>query len=388
MDGKREKAARNACGVGLQLETGGGCDDVVVVGCLDGSPAQRSGAIQSGDVLDVVNGVSVAGLALWRVREAILGQPGTAVRLEFRRGPGGFRQVFEVVLVRQATSSHTAALTRDAPPAKASWSEAAESTSDSALHKNDLDHTVFDQGHLTSAIWASRGGDLSRRASRRPVRENGSAGIQNATWHDNAPSPLAGGEEGLCLSGYKTASDRDLKAWIADGEEGFHKNSGNMRESEGFGRWEWVSRYAIGTDKSWPQDEDPFLPSLSVSPEQLLRASQENPNGQDGSESLGRSAEPAMERRNRSFLNERSPGQSTLASRPPLPSPSQRDQSPSAFDKKRLEETSQDPQILPERLETDSQRGEELHARVAVLDNENKRLKQRVHELEAMHRRC
>ena len=380
--------APDACGVGLQLETGGRHDDVVVVaGCLVGSPAHRSGEIRSGDVLEIVNGVSVAGLALWRVREAILGQPGTTVRLHLRRGSGGLR---EVVLARQASSLRAAPWAMDA----SAWSDAAESVGDSALHKNDLVCAAFGQEPFDSTIWASVGNDPTKRARRQPLQEGGSGGGNlNPAWRGNAPADCA---EASRLSGFKGAIDRESTAGSADNEDGFDKSSASMRESGGVGGWEWVSRYAIGTDDSRLQENDPFLPSLSVTPERSLLASRGEGGGggagRHGADITAHPAEAASQQGNESLYHDKFHGRPSSAHRPPLHSycpqshePCGESRGQGLQDNKSCEGLySGHTRSRPEESESDLQRSEELHARLAVLDHENTRLKHRIDELEAV----
>jgi hypothetical protein len=90
------------CGVGLELEKAGIHDDVVVAGCLRWGSAHQSGAIFRGDVLVSVNDTSVFGLPLVRVREAIRGLAGSTVKLRLKHAArGGHARIFDIVLERQ-----------------------------------------------------------------------------------------------------------------------------------------------------------------------------------------------------------------------------------------------------------------------------------------------
>ncbi len=73
-------------GIGVQLTEQNG--RVVIVGVLEGSPA-ADGGVLPGDVITMVNGVSVEGRSLTEVRQLIAGEEGTAVTLGLARPATG-----------------------------------------------------------------------------------------------------------------------------------------------------------------------------------------------------------------------------------------------------------------------------------------------------------
>jgi carboxyl-terminal processing protease len=84
-----------ATGVGLDLETQGGC--VCVAGTVAGSPAQRAGLLP-GDRLLAVDDSSTEGWSIERARDALRGEEGSLVRLAVVRGQGD--SMFAVTLRR------------------------------------------------------------------------------------------------------------------------------------------------------------------------------------------------------------------------------------------------------------------------------------------------
>jgi len=391
-------AADAACGVGLELETGGVGAAVVVAGCVAGSPAHRSRSIRAGDVLAAVDGVSIAGFALWRIREAICGRPDTTVRLSFRRrqrGPG--QDIFHVVLARQPPQWDMDA---------SAWSAEAAGPADSALHEADLDGAALDQEHFDSTIWAARGQSPSRQSHANAWRWSAHEGVGAARLskmsHVATRAVSNASTTGLGESDqYYTGPSRPESSWFADGAKSSRPAACGDRE---VGGWEWVSRYAIGAEEPRLQDDesdDPFLPSLSASPELRNPYDATPRHGSVARRRVGR-GEEVSPRRDGSFRHERSP-----AARPPLPTlqsqgPGQRVQGQHPPTHEQTNTTKADRRTNghllveepngPRRMHLDNSESdlrsddEELHARVAVLGSENRRLKQRVDELEAFHR--
>jgi C-terminal processing protease CtpA/Prc len=78
-----------------------------------GSPAEGCGVISKGDVLMNVNGHPAVGMSLAQVKSAIVGPPGTPVKLILERPQGSSTFRFEVCLFRGHTKTGSKQL---APP--------------------------------------------------------------------------------------------------------------------------------------------------------------------------------------------------------------------------------------------------------------------------------
>lgn len=81
----RERGSFTGIGVELAWD-----DGLVVVACLDGSPAAASG-LRPGDRLRSIDGTKVAGLSFYRAGDLLVGPEGSQARLEVERGRGVFR---------------------------------------------------------------------------------------------------------------------------------------------------------------------------------------------------------------------------------------------------------------------------------------------------------
>ena len=185
------------CGVGLELETTGTYDDVLVAGCLGGSSSHTCGVILRGDMLLSVDGISFFGQPLGQVRAAIRGPRGSIVRVTLQRVFALKRQqqaagdgVYEVVLTRQHPSVP--------PPFSRGGGdvERRDSSSHSAgLFSNILDSTASEQGEMNCSIWTSDAEDLPPPPPRRPLMHKSNWTERQSHVHGHVPLSAAGDKD-------------------------------------------------------------------------------------------------------------------------------------------------------------------------------------------------
>jgi hypothetical protein len=324
-------------GVGLELERearGPAAPVVVVAGCVHLSPAALCGAIRSGDVLLSVDGLSVGAQPLEQIRGVICGRPGSLVRLAFRRPPrgpgaGGAGQIkFEVVLERGRPAAPPQ---RAALAAPASYGDALDAASVGAGARDGADHELLEsifaagQGEGDSTFWASAVADLPppppRPSARGEHRRRSAAGSvpvegfrdQEPSWFGGSAS--LGGREapgetrGRERERHGDGARRGNAEWKDASNEGFHPRAGadsfsspstqysrslahanpqlhlhqqprsRARDEDEQDAWHDGRNYPWERGKfgDGNEDDDPFLPSLSASPEvqqQLLQHQQ------------------------------------------------------------------------------------------------------------------
>lgn len=321
-------------GVGLELERkarGPAAPVVVVAGCVNLSPAAQCGAIRSGDVLLSVDGLSVGAQPLEQIRGAICGRPGSLVRLAFRRpprGPGGEGQLnfFEVVIPRGRPADPPQ---RAALAAPASYGGALDAASVGAGARDGADHelleSIFAAGHGEgdSTFWASAVADLPPpppRPSARGEHWRGSAAdpVPGEWFRDQEPSWLGGSASlgGREAPGETRGRERErhgdgARRGNAEWKEGFQPRAGadsfsspntrysrspahpnpqvhlhqhrrsRARDEDEQDAWHDGRNYPWERGKfgDGNEEDDPFLPSLSASPEvqQQLLQHQEPP---------------------------------------------------------------------------------------------------------------
>ena len=322
-------------GVGLELERearGPAAPIVVVAGCVPLSPAALCGDIRSGDVLLSVDGLSVGAQTLEQIRGAICGRPGSPVRLAFRRpasDPGAGQLKFEVILERGRPSvpSQRAALA-----APASYGGALDAASVGAAGARDgADHELLESifaagpGEGDSTFWASAVADLPPPPPQPPSRGEHRRGSAAGTvpvegFRDQEPSWLGGSASlgGRKAPGERRGRERERHGdgarrgnveWKDAANEGFHPRAGadsfsspstrysrspahpnpqlhlhqqrrsRARDEDDQDAWHAGRNYPweCGKFGDGNEDDDPFLPSLSASPElqqQLLQQQQ------------------------------------------------------------------------------------------------------------------
>jgi hypothetical protein len=96
------------CGVGMMMAEEGG--HLKVMGLVPGGPADKSHAIQKGDLLVEIDGKSVQGRSILEVRPSLLGARGTSITIGLARTPGS--RPVRITLIRDKPS---AAKTSQAP---------------------------------------------------------------------------------------------------------------------------------------------------------------------------------------------------------------------------------------------------------------------------------
>ena len=341
-------------GVGLELEKAGAYEDVVIAGCVPGGAAHESGAILSGDVLLAVDGASFFGQPLGRVRAAIRGPKNTRVRLSLRRmlEHGMSARDFDVDLVRKSAP----------PPPAPPGLEVHEVAGATALdisngvpqkrgrQSNAIDFSAA--GCIEqSGLWASDGEDV------RTPRHYAACAASEPLFHGCAGTSAASRQRQQIKDLWPHTQERVTLS--ADSRQDAHAES---QDSAAPVLEDWVfSSSATGggqgrtgagreqpADETWlksgAEQDDPFLPSLSATPEARQPV---QPSDQIGPSTGGAGRRPR--------------GDLGQHSRPPLPSPHQQEKNTFCGD---------------------SVHDEEMHSRLIFLSTENSRLQRRVEELE------
>ncbi len=93
------------CGVGMMMAEEGG--HLKVMGLVPGGPADKSHAIQKGDLLVEIDGKSVAGKGIIEVRPSLLGVRGSSITIGLVRNLGS--RPVRITLIRDKPSSAKAA---------------------------------------------------------------------------------------------------------------------------------------------------------------------------------------------------------------------------------------------------------------------------------------
>ena len=339
-------------GVGLGLEKAGAYEDVVIAGCVPGGAAHESGAILSGDVLLAVDGASFFGQPLGRVRAAIRGPKNTRVRLSLRRmlGHGMSARDFDVDLVRKSAPK---------PPAPPSLEEhevagaTALDISNGVLpQKRERQGNAIDFSAAgcieQSGLWASDGEDVrtprhhAECAASEPLF-HGCTGTSAASQQRKELWPNT--QERVTLSADSRqdahAVSQDSAAPVLEDWVFSSSATGGGQGRTGGGREQPAGEIWL---KSGAEQDDPFLPSLSATPEARQPV---QPSDQIGPSTGGAGRRPR--------------GDLGQHSRPPLPSPHQQEKNTFCGD---------------------SVHDEEMHSRLIFLSTENGRLQRRVEELE------
>ncbi len=99
------------CGVGMMMAEEGG--QLKVMGLVPGGPADKSHAIQKGDLLVEIDGKPVAGRTILEVRPYLLGARGSSITIGLARTPGA--RPVRITLIRDKPSAAKAA---PAPPSQ------------------------------------------------------------------------------------------------------------------------------------------------------------------------------------------------------------------------------------------------------------------------------
>jgi hypothetical protein len=89
------------CGIGMMMAEEGGY--LKVMGLVPGGPADKSHAIQKGDLLLEIDGKSVAGRGILEVRPSLLGVRGSSITIGLARTPGS--RPVRITLIRDKPSS-------------------------------------------------------------------------------------------------------------------------------------------------------------------------------------------------------------------------------------------------------------------------------------------
>jgi hypothetical protein len=103
------------CGVGMMMAEEGG--NLKVMGLVPGGPADKSHAIQKGDLLVEIDGKSVVGRSIVEVRPSLLGPRGSSITIGLARTPGS--RPVRITLIRDKPSASKPA----PPPAPAPYSQ-------------------------------------------------------------------------------------------------------------------------------------------------------------------------------------------------------------------------------------------------------------------------
>ena len=93
------------CGVGMMMAEEGG--QLKVMGLVPGGPADKSHAIQKGDLLVEIDGKSVQGRSILEVRPTLLGARGSSITIGLARTPGS--RPVRITLIRDKPSAAKAA---------------------------------------------------------------------------------------------------------------------------------------------------------------------------------------------------------------------------------------------------------------------------------------
>jgi hypothetical protein len=93
------------CGVGMMMAEEGG--HLKVMGLVPGGPADKSHAIQKGDLLVEIDGKSVAGKGILEVRPSLLGVRGSSITIGLVRNLGS--RPVRITLIRDKPSAAKAA---------------------------------------------------------------------------------------------------------------------------------------------------------------------------------------------------------------------------------------------------------------------------------------
>jgi hypothetical protein len=93
------------CGVGMMMAEEGSL--LKVMGLVPGGPAEKSHAIQKGDLLVEIDGKSVAGKTILEVRPSLLGARGSSITIGLARTPGA--RPVRITLIRDKPSAAKAA---------------------------------------------------------------------------------------------------------------------------------------------------------------------------------------------------------------------------------------------------------------------------------------
>jgi hypothetical protein len=89
------------CGVGMMMAEDGG--NLKVMGLVQGGPADKSHAIQKGDLLVEIDGKSVVGRSIVEVRPSLLGPRGSSITIGLARTPGS--RPVRITLIRDKPSA-------------------------------------------------------------------------------------------------------------------------------------------------------------------------------------------------------------------------------------------------------------------------------------------